>query len=136
MPEDLLIKVNEHDEVLGPETRDACHSGTGVLHRAFSIYIFDGHGRLLLQRRSARKQLWPLHWSNSCCSHPRWGEEIAAAAERRLAEEVGIRTTLRPLFKFQYQAQFGERGAEHEVCTVFAGVADAVGTVDPGEVAD
>jgi isopentenyl-diphosphate delta-isomerase len=136
MSEQLLIRVNERDEVLGPETRTACHSGAGVLHRAFSIYVFDGHGRLLMQKRSAAKQLWPLHWSNSCCSHPRWGEDIDAAAHRRLGEELGIRATLRPLFKFQYQAHFGERGSEHELCTVYVGSADSVGAVDPGEVAE
>jgi isopentenyl-diphosphate delta-isomerase len=136
MPEDLLIRVDERDQPIGPDTRAACHSGKGVLHRAFSVYIFDGSGRLLIQQRSAGKQLWPLHWSNSCCSHPRWGEDIDAAAQRRLTQEVGIRTTLRQLFKFQYRAQFRDYGTEHEVCTVYVGVADAVGTVDPQEVAD
>lgn len=135
MPEELLITVNERDEPLGPDTRSACHGGEGVLHRAFSIYLFDGRARLLLQKRSAAKRLWLLHWSNSCCSHPRWGEETDAAAQRRLGEELGIRTALRPLFKFQYQARFDARGSENELCTVYVGTADGVGTVDPAEVA-
>jgi isopentenyl-diphosphate Delta-isomerase len=134
MSSDLLILVDERDEPLGKDTRSACHRGEGVLHRAFSIYLFDRQGRLLLQKRSAGKQLWPQHWSNSCCSHPRWGEEIDAAAQRRLVEELGIRAPLRPLFKFQYQARFGDSGSEHELCTVYVGAADGVGAVDPGEV--
>jgi len=134
MSNDLLILVNERDEPLGSDTRAACHSGDGILHRAFSIYLFDRQGRLLLQKRSAGKQLWPQHWSNSCCSHPRWGEDLDAAAHRRLVEELGVRAPLQALFKCQYQARFGEHGSEHELCTVFIGAADDVGAVDPAEV--
>lgn len=136
MSEELLIRVDERDEALGPGTRAECHAGEGVLHRAFSIYLFDRRARLLLQKRSAAKELWPLTWSNSCCSHPRWGEEIDAAARRRLTEELGIRAALRPLFKFQYQARFDASGSENELCTVYVGAgADAV-VVDVAEVAD
>jgi isopentenyl-diphosphate delta-isomerase len=133
MSNDQLILVDERDEPVGSDTRAACHSGDGVLHRAFSIYLYR-HERLLLQKRSARKQLWPQHWSNSCCSHPRWGEDLDAAAHRRLVEELGVRVPLQALFKFQYRARFGERGSEHELCTVFIGAADDVGVVDSAEV--
>lgn len=135
MADDRLIVVDEHGTALRPETRAACHVGDGVLHRAFSIYLFDGRGRLLLQQRSAAKPLWPRVWSNSCCSHPRWGEAIDAAAARRLVEELGLRAALRPLFTFRYQARFDAGGSEHELCTVYVGRAEQVGAVDPREVA-
>jgi len=135
MSEDLLIVVDERDGAIRPLARAACHRGAGVLHRAFSIYLFDAQQRVLLQQRSAQKPLWPLHWSNSCCSHPRWGEAIDAAAERRLIEELGLHTPLRALFKFQYQAAFGPQGSERELCTVYVGAAEDVGTVNADEVA-
>ena len=131
-----LTLVDEQGEPLRAETRAAAHSGDGLLHRAFSIYLFDRRGRLLLQRRSATKQLWPLYWSNSCCSHPRWGEDVAVVAPRRLQEELGVTADLKPIFTFRYQARFGGRGSERELCTVYIGLADAVGAVDPTEVAD
>ena len=136
MEQQLLIAVDQEGEVLRPETRETCHHGAGILHLAFSIYLFDARGRLLLQRRSADKHLWPLCWSNSCCSHPRWGEAIDAAAARRLDEELGVQAPLRPLFTFEYHAQFNAQGAERERCTVYIGRADRVGDVDAAEVAD
>lgn len=132
----MLIAVDADDTALGPVTRSASHAGDGVLHRAFSIYLFDAAGRLLLQQRSAAKQLWPLYWANSCCSHPRWGEDIDAAAQRRLREELGLQTTLRRLFKFEYYAPFGEQGCERELCSVYIGRTERVGSADPAEVAD
>jgi isopentenyl-diphosphate delta-isomerase len=92
-----------------------------VLHRAFSILIFNAGGELLLQQRAPSKRLWPLYWSNSCCSHPRRSETMEAAVQRRLYEELGLRCPLDFLFKFQYQAQFDSAGAEHELCSVFIG---------------
>ncbi|MGH8167629.1 MAG: isopentenyl-diphosphate delta-isomerase, partial [Woeseiaceae bacterium] len=65
-----LILVDEHDVEIGYMDKASCHDAYGKLHRAFSLFIFDRDGRLLLQRRSASKRLWPLYWSNSCCSHP------------------------------------------------------------------
>jgi isopentenyl-diphosphate delta-isomerase type 1 len=79
---DLLIAVNERDEALGPARRGDCHAGAGVLHRAFSVYLFDARGALL-QRRSEAKRLWPLFWSNACCSNPRWGEAVDAEGSER-----------------------------------------------------
>ena len=119
--DELLIAVNERDETLGPISRRDCHAGNGILHRAFSVYLFDDAGRVLLQRRSARKRLWPLFWSNSCCSHPRWGEAIDAAAERRVREELGATVKLRRVFGFVYHAPFEGRGSERELCAVYVG---------------
>ena len=68
-----LILVDTQDHELGYCSKAQCHDGDGVLHRAFSLFVFDRRGRVLLQQRSAQKRLWPLYWSNSCCSHPRRG---------------------------------------------------------------
>jgi isopentenyl-diphosphate delta-isomerase len=118
---DSLILVNEADQGVGHLSKVLCHEGRGILHRAFSLLIFNGSGELLLQQRSASKRLWPLYWSNSCCSHPRSTETLEAAIHRRLYEELGLRCPLHYLFKFQYQAQFDETGAENELCSVFIG---------------
>jgi isopentenyl-diphosphate delta-isomerase len=118
---DALILVDEADRRLGLMSKALCHEGRGVLHRAFSLLIFNERGELLIQRRSAAKRLWPLYWSNSCCSHPRGEESLETATQRRLQEELGIRCPLQFLFKFQYQAQFDETGAENELCSVYVG---------------
>src|SRR5690625_5968564 len=90
-----------------------CHDGDGVLHRAFSVFLFDADGRLLIQQRVAEKRLWPLYWANSCCSHPRAGEETEEAVPRRLDEELGVSADVEYVYKFQYQARFGPRSEEH-----------------------
>ena len=118
---DTLIVVDAADRDLGSLSKARCHEGEGILHRAFSLLIFNRDGELLIQQRAAAKRLWPLYWSNSCCSHPRSGESMEAATQRRLAEELGIRCPLQFLFKFQYHAQFDATGSEHEVCSVFIG---------------
>ena len=118
---DALIFVDEADRRLGHLSKDLCHEGRGVLHRAFSLLIFNGRGELLVQQRAPTKRLWPLYWSNSCCSHPRRAETMEVATRRRLTEELGIRCDLQFLFKFQYHAQFDATGAEHELCSVFIG---------------
>jgi len=116
-----LILVDEADREVGHMSKSQCHEGRGVLHRAFSLLIFNASGELLLQQRAACKRLWPLYWSNSCCSHPRRAETMETAIHRRLQEELGLRCPLHFLYKFQYQAQFDAAGAEHEVCSVFIG---------------
>jgi isopentenyl-diphosphate Delta-isomerase len=118
---EALILVDESDREVGHLGKEECHDGQGVLHRAFSLLIFNPVGELLLQRRAAGKRLWPLYWSNSVCSHPRRAERTESAAQRRLHEELGIRCGLHFLFKFQYQAQFGTAGSEYELCSVFIG---------------
>ena len=84
---DQLILVDSADQQIGSMTKPDCHLGTGTLHRAFSIFIFNQAGDVLLQRRSKQKMLWPGYWSNACCSHPRLGETSEAAAHRRLKQE-------------------------------------------------
>ena len=133
-----LILVDSADRVTGYETKVNAHLGSGVLHRAFSIFLFSQDGQVLLQQRSSDKPLWPLFWSNSCCSHPRRGESLEQATHRRLREELAIDAELRFLYKFQYQAEFGALGAEHELCSVYVGKLAAPVAVDvnPSEIAD
>jgi isopentenyl-diphosphate delta-isomerase len=118
---EALILVDAADRAIGSLSKTQCHDGQGVLHRAFSLLIFNDAGEMLLQQRSPAKRLWPLYWSNSCCSHPRVGESLEAATARRLREELGIECPLHFLFKFEYHAQFDAAGAEHELCSVFIG---------------
>ena len=131
---DSLILVDEADREVGHLDKARCHDGQGVLHRAFSLLIFNEAGELLLQQRSAGKRLWPLYWSNSCCSHPRRAETMETAIHRRLYEELGLRCPLQFLFKFQYQAQFDATGAEQELCSVFVGRTSDPVRIDPSEI--
>jgi len=117
-----LILVDDDDREVGTLAKGACHDGDGVLHRAFSLFVFNPRGELLLQRRSRDKRLWPSYWSNSCCSHPRAGESMEEATHRRLRQELGMGATLRYLFKFKYHARFQDEGSERELCSVYAGI--------------
>ncbi|UCF69612.1 MAG: isopentenyl-diphosphate Delta-isomerase [Acidobacteriota bacterium] len=134
--DELLIVVDELDREIGSMTKARCHEGDGVLHRAFSLLLFNTAGEMLLQQRSATKELWPLHWSNSCCSHPRHGESMGHAIHRRLDEELGLRTELSFLFKFRYQARYEDVGSEHEVCSVYFGVSDEPPSPNRHEIAE
>jgi isopentenyl-diphosphate Delta-isomerase len=131
---EALILVDEADREVGHLSKDKCHDGQGVLHRAFSLLIFNEEGELLLQQRAASKRLWPQYWSNSCCSHPRRAESMETAIHRRLYEELGLRCPLQFLFKFQYQAQFESAGSEQELCSVFIGRSGDPVRTDPGEI--
>ncbi len=132
-PESLIL-VDDADRDVGHSSKALCHEGSGILHRAFSLLIFNERGDLLIQQRAASKRLWPLYWSNSCCSHPRRGESMEAATRRRLREELGLECPLQFLFKFQYQAQFDATGSENELCSVFIGATSDPVTIDPSEI--
>lgn len=134
--EDMLILVDNDDNVIGHKTKTKCHEGEGLLHRAFSIFLFNQRGQLLLQKRSTQKLLWPLHWSNSVCSHPRKGERHEEAARRRLMEELGVTASFQFIFKFQYQAIFKDAGAENEMCSVYFGRANGTLRVNELEIED
>lgn len=116
-----LILVDEQDNEAGFLSKALAHDGAGVLHRAFSVFLFNDAGELLLQQRAKTKRLWPGFWSNSCCSHPRRGESMKIATVRRLRDELNIEAELSHIYKFSYQADFGELGAEHELCHVYLG---------------
>lgn len=134
--EDLLILVDEDDREIGTLPKTEGHLGSGVLHRAFSVFLFDPRGAVLIQQRAAGKMLWPGYWSNSCCSHPRPGETVEEAARRRVREELRVECRLSFLYKFRYQAPFGEVGSEHELCHVYAGYPRGTLAADPAEIAD
>ncbi|MGQ0700926.1 MAG: isopentenyl-diphosphate Delta-isomerase [Panacagrimonas sp.] len=131
-----LILVDEDDQEIGHLPKAEAHQGQGRLHRAFSLFVFDERGWLLLQRRAASKRLWPDYWSNTCCSHPRRGEDIETAIHRRLDEELHLQCPLEFLFKFQYQAQFDAEGAENELCWVYAGHSSDAPDLNRNEISD
>lgn len=116
-----LILVDRDDQETGYLSKADCHNGEGILHRAFSVFLFDEEGRVLLQRRAESKRLWPGYWSNSCCSHPRRGETMEIATRRRLNDELNIETALEFVYQFCYTASFGDAGSENELCHVYLG---------------
>ncbi len=132
---DQIILVNEEDHEIGAADRDDAHRPPGRLHRAFSVFLFDAGGRMLIQKRAATKPRFGNLWSNACCSHPRPGEATEAAAHRRLTEELGIDCPLEYRFSFIYRAEDAAGGwVEHELDHVFVGRCDAIGRLDPTEV--
>ena len=133
---EALIIVDAQDRILGHGTKAELHQGAGTLHRAFSIFLFNEAGDVLLQQRSADKPLWANYWSNTCCSHPRRGESYGVATRRRLKEELGVEAELRFTHRFRYQAQFSAEGAEHELCSVYVGRIDGDPMPNPQEVSD
>ncbi len=117
---ELCILVNTNDEVIGTEEKVSVHQ-SGNLHRAFSVFIVNGTGEILLQKRAEEKYHSPGLWTNSCCSHPRPHESVVEAGERRLMEELGFTTTLQPAFSFIYKAEVGNGFVEHEFDHVLLG---------------
>jgi isopentenyl-diphosphate delta-isomerase len=134
--DEALVLVDADDAEVGTLSKAEAHRGRGVLHRAFSLFVFDERGRLLLQQRAAGKRLWPSFWSNTCCSHPRQGESMDQAIHRRLHEELRLRCRLEFQFKFRYQAQYDADGAEHELCWVYRGVSNDEPAFNRSEIAD
>jgi isopentenyl-diphosphate Delta-isomerase len=118
--EDKVILVNTKNEVLGTMPKLEAHE-KGVLHRAFSVFIFNDNGELMLQQRAASKYHSPLLWTNTCCSHQRIDEENVIAGKRRLREEMGFETELNELFSFIYKAPFDNGLTEHELDFVLVG---------------
>lgn len=133
--EQRVMLVNEADEITGEMEKLEAHR-RGVLHRAFSVFIFNSRGEMLLQRRALDKYHSPGLWTNTCCSHPSPGEELGQAAGRRLLEEMGFTTALDKLFSFIYRAEFANGLVEHEFDHVFAGVYEGPLRPDPAEVMD
>lgn len=128
-----LILVNSNDEPLGTMEKLEVHQ-KGLLHRAFSVFIFDTAGRLLLQQRSSSKYHSSGLWTNTCCSHPRPDENVRDAANRRLKEEMGFETKLSEMYSFIYKAEMENGLIEHEFDHVFSGIFDGEVHPDPNEV--
>jgi isopentenyl-diphosphate Delta-isomerase len=118
--EEQVILVNASDEQIGVMEKMEAHK-KGFLHRAFSVFVFDENDDLIIQQRALGKYHSPGLWTNTCCSHPRPGEETGAAAHRRLKEEMGFDTELEKVFDFVYRAEFENGLTEHEFDHVFVG---------------
>ena len=123
MSEEKVILVDKNDNQVGLMPKLEAHE-KGVLHRAFSIFIFNSNYELLLQKRASSKYHSGGLWTNTCCSHPREGEDILDAANRRLDEEMGIKTSLRKVYDFIYKAELDNQLTEHEFDHVFYGVCE------------
>ena len=130
-----MVLVDEHDRPLGTCGKLAAHE-SGQLHRALSVFVLDRDDNLLLQRRAASKYHSAGLWSNSCCSHPRPGEDPEPAAHRRLREEMGFDCPLEPVSSFIYRNAVENGLIEHEFDHVFVGRFDGTPRPDPQEVAD
>ena len=134
-----VILVNEQGEKTGTSDTLEAHTGRGMLHKAFSVYVFRNKRReLLVQRRSRKKMLWPYVLANTCCSHPQEGETPREAGERRLKEEMGFTCALAEGPSFVYREEDPDkRGVEHEHVTILTGdIEDADVIPDPNEVAE
>ena len=130
-----VILVDENDGQVGTMEKMEAHI-KAVLHRAFSVFIFNHRGEMLLQQRAINKYHSGGLWTNACCSHPRPGEETMPAAERRLHEELGFSTKLDKIFDFTYNAPFDNGLTEYEFDHVFAGTFTGSISPDPREVKD
>lgn len=120
MQEEQVILVNEQDEPLGLMPKMEVHE-KALLHRAFSVFIFNNKGELLLQQRAVNKYHSPGLWTNTCCSHQRNGEVNIEAGKRRLREEMGFVCELKEIFWFVYKAPFDNGLTEHELDHVMVG---------------
>jgi isopentenyl-diphosphate delta-isomerase len=134
-PEEQLILVAESGRAKGTAGKTEVHRH-GLLHRAFSIFLVDDRGRLLVQRRATSKYHSGGLWGNSCCGHPRPGERTRAAAIRRLSEELGVRVPLEAHFLARYRADVGPGMVENELVHVYFGPAPDSLRPDPDEVSE
>jgi len=135
MKEEKVILVNEKDEPIGTMEKMEAHRKPN-LHRAFSVFIFNSRGEMLLQQRGINKYHSAGLWTNACCSHPRPGEDTGSGARRRLFEELGIATPLVKIFDFIYESSFENGLTEFEFDHVFSGNYDGAIIPDSEEVAD
>ncbi len=134
MEEEKVILVNEHDEEIGLMSKMEAHE-KAVLHRAFSVFVFNDKKELMLQQRALHKYHSPGLWTNTCCSHQRSGETNIAAGTRRLQEEMGFVTELKDVVSFMYKAPFDNGLTEHEFDHVLVGTYNGAPQINPDEVA-
>ena len=130
-----VIVVNDSDEEIGLMEKMEAHK-KGILHRAFSVFIFNSKGEMLLQQRAFSKYHSGALWTNACCSHPLAGEDTLSAAQKRLYEEMGFETTLNKIFDFIYRTEFDNGLIEHEFDHVYVGEYDGKIKMNPDEVQD
>jgi isopentenyl-diphosphate delta-isomerase len=132
---EFVVLVDEQDNAIGTMEKQQAHV-EGVLHRAFSIFIFNSEKKLLLQKRASSKYHCGGLWTNTCCSHPRENETVLDAANRRLEEEMGMSCNLQSIFSFVYKAEFENGLTEHEFDHVFFGESNSTPTLNFEEVED
>ena len=135
MKEENVILVNEQDQPIGLMPKLEAHE-KAILHRAFSVFILNDRNEIMLQQRARHKYHSPLLWTNTCCSHQREGESNIGAGNRRLFEEMGIRTELKELFHFIYKAPFDNGLTEHELDHVMIGSFNDNPQINSEEVED
>ncbi len=133
--EEKVVLVTEKDEVLGLMEKMQAHEN-GILHRAFSVFLYNSKGEMLLQKRAAEKYHSPNQWTNACCSHPRIEETYEQAAKRRIKEELGIDCELEEKFWFIYKADVGQNLWEYELDHVFVGNYEGEFNLNKEEVAE
>ncbi len=135
---ELIVLVDDDGAPIGTAGKLASHHAQTPMHLAFSCYVFDERGRLLVTRRAADKLVWPGVWTNSVCGHPAPGESLRAAIERRLSYELGMgaRDIELILPRYRYRAPPFRGIVEHEFCPVFVADADGEPQPNPAEVAD
>jgi len=131
----MVILVDQNDVEIGTKEKMEAHRNA-LLHRAFSVFIFNSKGELLLQQRAIEKYHSGGLWTNTCCSHPFPGEKTDDAANRRLNEEMGLETNLEFKFKFLYKARLDNELTEHEIDHVFVGYSDEKPQLNVDEVGD
>lgn len=135
MREEQVILVNEHDQEIGLMPKMEAHE-KAVLHRAFSVFIFNSKNELMLQQRASHKYHSPDLWTNTCCSHQRHGESNIEAGKRRLYEEMGFVTELEEKTSFIYKAPFDNGLTEHELDHIMVGYFDDAPNLNQEEVKD
>ena len=133
--EEMVVLVDEKDNQIGLMPKMEAHE-KAVLHRAFSVFVFNNKGELMLQQRAASKYHSPLLWTNTCCSHQRDGEGNLEAGKRRLQEEMGFTTELKEVFSFVYKAPFDNGLTEHELDHVMVGNYENEPNINKEEVED
>ena len=133
--QEQVILVNKKDEPIGLMDKMEAHE-KGALHRAVSVFIFNSNNQLLIQRRSLEKYHTPGIWSNTACSHPRNNESTISCSNRRLLEEMGVITKIRPVFSFIYRAELSSNLVEHELDYVFIGFDNKMPNPNPEEVCE
>lgn len=131
--EEFVVLVDQDDQKLGLMEKQQAHVA-GLLHRAFSVFVFNSIGELMIQQRAASKYHSPTLWTNTCCSHPRDNETYEQAAHRRLEEEMGFDCELEYKFNFIYKAHLENDLIEHELDHVFIGTFDNEPKLNPDEV--
>ena len=132
--EEQVILVNEKDEQIGVMPKMEAHE-KALLHRAFSVFVFNDNNELMIQQRAAHKYHSPLLWTNTCCSHQREGESNIEAGKRRLLEEMGFTTDLKESISFIYKAPFDNGLTEHEFDHILIGYYNEEPAINPEEVA-